>query len=88
MKGALRIRAKGAAIRTPAMAAARSMVKIVLFRQNIFPSPNLAGLPAALGKNIMTKEERRSDGGHKQAHPGVTDITEGVSNLSKGIYRY
>lgn len=39
MKGALRTRAKGVAIRMPATAAAKSMLKIALSFQDIFPSP-------------------------------------------------
>ncbi len=39
MKGEARIRKNGAAIRSPAHTAAQSIVKIVIFRQDMGPSP-------------------------------------------------
>ena len=44
MKGEARIRKNGDAIRSPAHTAAQSIVKIVLFRQDMVPSPFVEGL--------------------------------------------
>ncbi len=44
MKGEARVRKSGDAIRSPAHAAAQSIVKIVLFRQDMVPSPFVEGL--------------------------------------------
>ncbi len=44
MKGEARIRKSGDAIRSPAPTAAQSIVKIVLFRQDMVPSPFVEGL--------------------------------------------
>ncbi len=44
MKGEARIRKNGDAIRSPAHTAAQSIAKIVLFRQDMVPSPFVEGL--------------------------------------------
>ncbi len=43
MKGEAKIRKNGDAIRSPAHTAAQSIVKIVLFRQDMVPSPFVEG---------------------------------------------
>ena len=62
MKGEARIRKNGDAIRSPAHTAAQSIVKIVLFRQDMVPSPFVEGLAlvvmnrtwAAIGRSEVT----------------------------------
>ncbi len=62
MKGEARIRTNGDAIRSPAHTAAQSIVKIVLFRQDMVPSPLVEGLSlvvmyrtwAAIGRSEVT----------------------------------
>ncbi len=49
MKGEARIRKNGDAIRSPAHTAAQSIVKIVLFRQDMVPSPFVEGLVQGSG---------------------------------------
>ncbi len=44
MKGETKIRKNGDAIRSPAHTAAQSIAKIVLFRQDMVPSPIVEGL--------------------------------------------
>ncbi len=50
MKGEARIRKNGDAIRSPAHTAAQSIVKIVLFRQDMVPSPFVEGLALVVMK--------------------------------------
>ncbi len=66
MKGEARIRKNGDAIRSPAHTAAQSIMKIVLFRQDMVPSPFVEGLsPVALVLNIGRYRAQRSDGRHR-----------------------
>ncbi len=52
MKGEARIRKNGDAIRSPAHTAAQSIVKIVLFRQDMVPSPFVEGLALVVMNRI------------------------------------
>jgi hypothetical protein len=52
MKGETRIRKNGDAIRSPAHTAAQSIVKIVLFRQDMGPSPFVEGLALVVMNRI------------------------------------
>ncbi len=52
MKGETRIRKNGDAIRSPAHTAAQSIAKIVLFRQDIVPSPFVEGLTLVVMNGI------------------------------------
>ncbi len=52
MKGEARIRKNGDAIKSPAQTAAQSIVKIVLFRQNMVPSPFIEGLALVVMNRI------------------------------------
>ncbi len=54
MKGEARIRKNGDAIRSPAHTAAQSIAKIVLFRQDIVPSPFVEGLTLVVLNGIWT----------------------------------
>ncbi len=54
MKGEARIRKNGDAIRSPAHTAAQSIVKIVLFRQDMVPSPFVEGLALVVLNGIWT----------------------------------
>ena len=65
MKGEARIRKNGDAIRSPAHTAAQSIVKIVLFRQDMVPSPFIEGLAlVVIKKDMGLRRARRSDGRH------------------------
>ncbi len=48
MKGEARIRKNGDAIKSPAHTAAQSIAKIVIFRQDMVPSPFVEGLSLAV----------------------------------------
>ncbi len=52
MKGEARIRKNGDAIRSPAHTAAQSIVKIVLLRQDMVPSPFVEGLALVVMNRI------------------------------------
>ena len=79
MKGEARIRKNGDAIRSPAHTAAQSIVKIVLFRQDMVPSPFVEGLAlvvmyrtwATIGRGEVTAVTER-------ALCPVTAVTERV----------
>ena len=67
MKGAARIRKNGAAIIRPTKTAAQSIVKIVLFRQDMVPSPYVEGLALVrLVLNMGRYRAQRSDDRHKK----------------------
>ncbi len=68
MKGEAKTRKNGDAIRSPAHTAAQSIVKIVLFRQDMVASPFVEGLaPVEHDLNIGRPAVVRSDGGHTEA---------------------
>ncbi len=68
MKGEAKTRKNGDAIRSPAHTAAQSIVKIVLFRQDMVASPFVEGSsPVEHDLNIARPAVVRSDGGHTGA---------------------